>query len=295
MACDTRPSEKFLQEFHRDYPGITARHFARGRTASGRSSYQILADGVFLTAPRHVGDFDRDAVGLGRIVDLGCGDGYLLDLLALGGIPEAHLIGIDLSIHELSAARCRRNNIAAIRGRAQALPLASGSVGHVTSHMALMLMGDLDPVLAEISRVLRPGGTLHAMIGGGPTVSRGPNAYLLFADAMLEICRQSDWQPDVCIPPLADHRLRTEERISGLFHSVSGFCNVTMDDVYVDFSGSLDQVWSFVSSVYEMYVFPPTQIQALYRHLHPQFATMADHRGLIPCSSRMRQIRCTQM
>jgi ubiquinone/menaquinone biosynthesis C-methylase UbiE len=48
-----------------------------------------------------------------------------------------------------------------VEGRAEALPFSSESFDHVVTTIALCSVGDLDAALAEIWRVLRPGGSLH--------------------------------------------------------------------------------------------------------------------------------------
>jgi len=63
-----------------------------------------------------------------------------------------------------------------VRGRAQAMPFADGCFDTVVSHLGLDVMTDLDRVLREIVRVLAPGGTFAAIVGGGP-VAHGDDAY----------------------------------------------------------------------------------------------------------------------
>src|SRR5262245_41982983 len=60
----------FLRQFHEAEPRATPRALGWGRTPSGLSSYQVLAEIV----PR--------TPGRPRILDLGCGDGHLLVELA---------------------------------------------------------------------------------------------------------------------------------------------------------------------------------------------------------------------
>lgn len=59
--------ESFLRAFHAEHPAVTSRSLARGRDAAGRSSYRILSDLV---------------AGHRRVLDLGCGDGFLLEQVA---------------------------------------------------------------------------------------------------------------------------------------------------------------------------------------------------------------------
>lgn len=95
------------------------------------------------------------------LLDLGCGDGRHLELLADDGQPA---IGLDLSPHLLEAARARFQDKATplLRGDMKSLPLADGSVAGVLSlFTAFGYFGPLENnagVVFEVHRVLRPGG-----------------------------------------------------------------------------------------------------------------------------------------
>ncbi|MGG7572128.1 class I SAM-dependent methyltransferase [Streptomyces sirii] len=136
---------------------------AHGRAEGGRSSYEILRDRV---------------AACRRVLDLGCGDGLLLELLAAcdpgpgRAVPE--LAGLDLSPEELALARRRPGlDRADLRvGRAQRLPFPNGRFDGCVSHMALMLMSDMERVAAEVARVLAPGGTLAVVLGAVPPAGR---------------------------------------------------------------------------------------------------------------------------
>lgn len=95
----------------------------------------------------------------GQALDLGCGDGTLAPLL-LERAGEAHWTAADLDPREVAIAR----GAGAYRGlsaaSAEALPFRSGAFDLVFSNSALEHMDDLDRVLAEAARVLRPGGRL---------------------------------------------------------------------------------------------------------------------------------------
>jgi ArsR family transcriptional regulator len=94
------------------------------------------------------------------VADLGCGTGRTADVLA----PfVSKVIAIDASEEMLAAARERlqaHKNVDVRHGTLEALPLPDASVD--AAHLGLVLHHLADPatVLAEASRVLRPGGRL---------------------------------------------------------------------------------------------------------------------------------------
>lgn len=87
------------------------------------------------------------------LVDLGCGGG----LMAPYACSYRH-VGVDLSA---SASRvAAEHGVVAVRGDAARLPMADGAASVVVAGEVLEHVRDLDAVVAEISRVLRPGGTV---------------------------------------------------------------------------------------------------------------------------------------
>src|SRR3970040_1611525 len=88
----TSTADELLLAFHARHPGATTRAFANGRLEDGRSSYELLADNA-----------DPGGVTL----DLGCGDGHLLNLLIDRGFAADRLVGVDMSESEIAAARTR--------------------------------------------------------------------------------------------------------------------------------------------------------------------------------------------
>lgn len=71
-------------------------------------------------------------------------------------------LGVDVSHAELSVARARGRG-PVLNGDALALPVESGSVDVVVCSMAIMLLRPIDAAMAEVARVLRPGGTFAAI------------------------------------------------------------------------------------------------------------------------------------
>lgn len=131
---------RFVAAYHQARPGITERLFA----LADASPYSWLAEPL------------RDARG--TVLDLACGSAPVREEL-----PDADWVGIDLSAAELAEA-ARRGRGPLVRADAGALPVASGRAGAVCAAMCLPVVTPLPQVLGEIGRVLRPGGTLAALV-----------------------------------------------------------------------------------------------------------------------------------
>ncbi|MFD2468475.1 methyltransferase domain-containing protein [Amycolatopsis silviterrae] len=87
-----------------------------------------------------------------RVLDLGCGQGSITTALA----PACHVIGIDIHHPLLPAA----STVDYVNASAYALPFAAASVDIVFSHALFEHLANPLAALAEIRRVLRPGGHL---------------------------------------------------------------------------------------------------------------------------------------
>lgn len=143
----------FLRAWHAAHPGSTARSVSERRFADGRSSYDLLASCVAAGAEASV-------------LDLACGDGLLTSLLADRMGEGARILGVDASEDDLVLARAREcpPRVRFACELASAMSPAPASVDVVLCHWALMLFVPLDPVVAEIARVLAPGGTFAAVV-----------------------------------------------------------------------------------------------------------------------------------
>jgi SAM-dependent methyltransferase len=101
-----------------------------------------------------------------RILDLGCGDGQLTTRLQTTG---AEVVGVDASEPMVAAARAR--GIAADQANAESLPYADASFDAVFSNAALHWVRNHDAMMAEVHRVLKPGGRFVAEMGGHGNVA----------------------------------------------------------------------------------------------------------------------------
>jgi trans-aconitate methyltransferase len=137
-----------------------------------------------------------------RILDLGCGDGQLSARLASMG---AIVTGVDASADMVAAARSR--GIDAVEARAEHLPFPNSSFDAVFSNAALHWVRDQEAMLAEVHRVLRPGGRFVAEMGGHGNVA----AILVALMAVLERHGYADAEEGVNYYPTPEiYRQRLE-------------------------------------------------------------------------------------
>jgi ubiquinone/menaquinone biosynthesis C-methylase UbiE len=90
-----------------------------------------------------------------RVVDLGCGPGTDLGALATAA---GWVLGVDQSASMLAEARRRLPTMALALADLHELPLAAGSVDRARADRVLQHVADPARVVAEVARVLRPGG-----------------------------------------------------------------------------------------------------------------------------------------
>jgi SAM-dependent methyltransferase len=95
-----------------------------------------------------------------RILDLGCGDGFLTQRIAESG---ATVVGVDASPHMIAAARER--GVEAHLANGEALPFQN-EFNAVFSNAALHWMADQEAVIKGVHRALKPGGRFVAECGG---------------------------------------------------------------------------------------------------------------------------------
>lgn len=97
-----------------------------------------------------------------HVLDLGCGPGHWTTRLVHHySTPHSspRVVGLDLAPGMLATARSQHGDrLDWLCGDAAQLPLADQSLDLVFSNLAIQWCPDLDAVLAELRRVLRPGG-----------------------------------------------------------------------------------------------------------------------------------------
>ncbi len=101
----------------------------------------------------------------GRVLDYGCGDGFLTELI-FEGVDENkfNLTGVDLATSRINEAQDKQiyDELVVYDGRR--LPFADNSFDVVISNSVLEHIPDLDQALVEMRRVLKPGGVFLATV-----------------------------------------------------------------------------------------------------------------------------------
>lgn len=111
----------------------------------------------------------------GPIVDLGCGAGLVLRRLSRD-FPGVPTIGVDVSrpMLEEAMAQVRENAEAAdfVRAQIPSIPFNDRSLGAVVAVGFIHFIEDLDGLLREVARALKPGGRFVATTYGVGALSR---------------------------------------------------------------------------------------------------------------------------
>ncbi|MEV4566189.1 class I SAM-dependent methyltransferase [Nonomuraea sp. NPDC049419] len=141
-------------------------HADAGGTIDRPRMYETFASIAFLGARRTA--FTRLATAArphsgDRVLDVGCGTGYLTRILSPVVAPTGHVTGLDPSPAMIDHARGRSPaNCSYTVGEGQRLPYPDGSFDLVVSSLAIHHMpSEARPeALRQMFRVLRPGGRL---------------------------------------------------------------------------------------------------------------------------------------
>lgn len=162
-----------LKAVHDDAAGFTESCAWACRDRRGRNSYGWLLEAA---APPPGG----------RVLDLACGSGVLLELCRAQYGADVSLSGVDMSAAELALAakRLSKMDVALHEGLAQSIGFAGDAeFDAVLCHWALTLMEPLAPVLDEVARVLKPGGVFAAIVDGPAEAAAGYGEICALIDA----------------------------------------------------------------------------------------------------------------
>jgi len=303
--------EVFLADFHDRCPGGSPRAFAPLAVldAAGHqhaSSYHALQTALLAA-------LGSGGLPDGPLLDLACGDGHLLALLLPLGRP---LLGVDLSAGELAAAAARLTElgiplagldgpngptadprampsasgsapdpahvtalppVTLYQARAQALPLADASIAAITCHMALMLMSDPAQVVAELGRVLRPGGRLLAVLPHIDPLNSAPQPLLqAWLSALRPEARDAGWQ-----------QVRFENRAWGDDQGLAAllrpaFTPLLLTPLTARQRLSPSQAWDWFAGMYDLHLLPAAAWPAVRARFMAQLPALQGDDGCVP-------------
>lgn len=139
-------------------PGLPDKALVAASFSRAAGSYDAVAE-----LQRQVGtrllDGLPSSLAPRRWVDLGCGTGYFARALARR-YPRAEGLALDIAEGMLRHARPLGGAEHFVAGDAESLPLRDAGCDLIFSSLALQWCGNLQAVLGEARRVLRPGGVL---------------------------------------------------------------------------------------------------------------------------------------
>jgi demethylmenaquinone methyltransferase/2-methoxy-6-polyprenyl-1,4-benzoquinol methylase len=120
----------------------------------------------------------------GHVLDVATGTGLVAGELVRAGF---RVTGVDQSPEMLARARARfGDEVELVEASAEALPFADGAFGHLTVTYLLRYVDDPGATLAELARVVRPGGTVASLEFGVPSALARP-AWELYVRAGLPV------------------------------------------------------------------------------------------------------------
>ena len=94
------------------------------------------------------------------VLDVGCGDGHFASVLFPGGTDA----GLDPGMEECAESRARGVYRLVVRGDSGALPFAAAAFASAVSNCVFEHIPDIDRTIAEIARVVRPGGVFACTV-----------------------------------------------------------------------------------------------------------------------------------
>lgn len=144
-------------------------HFPSGRTACAFVGYpKEQLDQIIPTALESFAGvgypFQANVIKSGdAVLDIGAGAGtdILLSALLVGANGKAYGLDMTNAMQEklqLNLEKMQLDNVVPVKGNAEEIPLEDASVDVVTSNGVLNLVPDKTKAIAEIFRVLKPGG-----------------------------------------------------------------------------------------------------------------------------------------
>jgi 2-polyprenyl-6-hydroxyphenyl methylase/3-demethylubiquinone-9 3-methyltransferase len=144
---------------------------------------------------KHIGELDG-----AQILDLGCGWGLLSNQMVQRG---AQVIGVDISGGALNLARAEAVKLGLktgfIKSRAERIPCNDGCFDIATSTDVLEHVENIDRLVSEVSRILKPGGLFFFVTVNKTLLAR--LVYITFGEIVLRLLPRGTHRHDQFVAP----------------------------------------------------------------------------------------------
>jgi len=258
-VLDSEDWVEHLIEAHEKAPGMSPEAFSSYSTSAGVNSYEFLLQGLASLKDSAPGNLNVQAI------DLACGDGHLLGYLLPKLGPRASVHGVDMSESELAHAKKNftDSRITFHCAKAQKLPILDNSIDFILCHMAFMLMLPIEPVVQELSRVLKKGGQFAAVIG------RKTQHEDLFKEIQTIVFQFIDSRyPVLRKLRTGDVRVFSKDGLNKIFSADIGFSGVeSYDEFDLKVLTTPDGIWEFMKNMYFVGMLPESDRTVLRAQL----------------------------
>jgi SAM-dependent methyltransferase len=146
--------------------------------------------------------------GSSRILDVGCGEGQVgRRAIQLDGVT--FVAGVDPTWAQVQVASRRDGGVEVVRGAAEGLPFAAASFDAAVACLVFEHIHEMDQAVAEVGRVLRPGGRFLLLLNHPLLQTPGSGwiddtileeQYWRIGPYLVEDARPEEVEKDVWIP-----------------------------------------------------------------------------------------------
>jgi len=216
----------------------------------------------------------RDAYNV--VVDMGCGTGRAIQALASAAPPRVRFIGVDPAENMCRIATQKAGGNAQVRilqGAFEKIPLETASADYLYSILAFHWVTDLQASVAEIARVLKPGGEIDLFFigrdNGREFIQKTSAIFLRYMG------------PALLLDSARLRKQLTREAAFDLFAGAFGPSHVTVDESFTTYYDTLEGHWSWWVRVEGHFVkIPADKKEQCDREVKEALRSLEERRGI---------------
>lgn len=203
----------------KDYEALSKKHF------DAQAAQYDTRDTVYYSREGKISCRDiaaaLESVPYGSLLDVGCGTGFLIDLLAKR--RPARYTGLDLSSEMIRMAEGKRIEGAAfVCGPANRLTFPDGSFDVVTCSQSFHHYPYPEKAMAEAYRVLKPGGLYILSDTGVGGIGAWIDNHILFRLSRGGDCRTTDREGIARMMERTGFTVTDSRQVRGFIYTVTG-------------------------------------------------------------------------